>query len=214
MPIWSSRWSLGLVIAVVALLVPRSSVAKRVKPGPVAPAALAEGIARALDNAALLVRESRALLNAGFEAHAGFMLFHALEEFGKAGVLKDGKDRGSAVKRGRDDPFMHHVKKWKRAREHVSDECMTLRRGIFDPAIFDPQIFDVGTLADWEARLNLLYVDWDESRAIWRTAPLVDVADLRASLECVEGVITAKRAEWIATPTGDEASQKAESPQA
>lgn len=74
---------------------------------------------------------------------------------------------------------------------------MTLRRAPFDPAIFGPAIFDAtDTLAEFDEKLRVLYVDWDEERAGLRRLLNVEPEIVRKSAEGLRTVIQRKRREW------------------
>jgi AbiV family abortive infection protein len=127
----------------------------------------------------------------------GDFAFHAIEEFGKALVLKDGIDAGREVPTGPHDAFRNHRQKVEAAKGELPAAFMTLRRAPFDPRVFDPKVFDAtDTIAEFEEKLRALYVDWDEERGGWHRQLIVEPEIVRRSAEGLRAIIHQKRREW------------------
>jgi AbiV family abortive infection protein len=164
---------------------------------PIRVAQLPEGARACLENADSLIDSAVALLDAGRGRHATILFFHAIEEFGKALVLKEGIDAGREVPTGPQDSFCNHRLKVEAAKGELPAEFMTLRRAPFDPRVFDPKVFDsTDTLAEFEEKLRALYVDWDEDRGAWHPQLNVEPEIVRRSAEGLRAVMQRKRREW------------------
>lgn len=164
---------------------------------PIPVAQLSGGSRACLENADTLIDSALVLLDAGRGRHAAILFFHAIEEFGKALILKEALDGGRVVPTGPREAFRDHRQKVEAAKAELPAEYMTLRRAAFDPRVFDPKVFDAtDTLAEFEEKLRALYVDWDEERAGWRRQLNVEPEIVRKSAEGLRTVIQRMRREW------------------
>jgi len=153
------------------------------------------GISKCLDKAKALLTDARILLKSSSLLHASTLFSFALEEFGKAILLKEALDLRS------DDPaqiigFLDHETKLQKLRSHVPEQWIQMFPGAFQGNAFQGGVFQVDVIADLGTRLKSLYVDWDERTHDWRIPPKVDETSLNKSLDQVEHELTDKIAKW------------------
>jgi len=106
---------------------------------------------------------------------------HAVEEYGKLLLLQGYKPVNGFVEFEYDEEFKDHTTKFKLALGKLPDECKRLSKGIFDPSIFNNKIFDVGTIADWYARLKILNTDINDKGNVIKY-PSIDLEMLQKAV--------------------------------
>lgn len=164
----------------------------RERPAPQIPkSALPQGITTCLAIASLRLAEAETLLSNGFLMQAAIVFSFALEEFGKAALLREAS-QGSA------DPaivegFYDHRTKLAVAEKYLPSEYLLLKEAAFHPEPFQPHAVDVGMPADLEVRMASLYVEW---RNGWRYNVEVDPGILGRSMAGVTAAIGEKMATW------------------
>jgi hypothetical protein len=149
------------------------------RPGPSIPRdALREGIVICLTVASLRLEETDVALKQGLLTQAGVVFTFAVEEFGKAALLRQ------AVETGADpatiDGFYEHHDKIAAAAKHVEARFLRLTRGAFAPGVFDPATFDTGgrrtsQLDGPDSSLSGMVVGSPASRSMWRRSDRVAV---------------------------------------
>lgn len=90
--------------------------------------------------------------------------------------------------------FYDHRIKIEAATEHIPEERLLLHRGAFQRNFVQKNAFDVGNPADFEARLDGLYVDWGSKG--WTVGVRVDPRVLSENVAAVADIIQQKQAEW------------------
>ena len=160
--------------------------------------ALTAGIEKCLEVASWRLREASSLLSAdpAPTVTAAIFFTFAIEEFGKAVLIH------KAIKTGEPSVkiagFYDHWVKIEAAAEHIPETRLLLHRGAFQRNFVQKSAFDVGNSADFEARLDGLYVDWRGSKG-WAVGVRVDPAVLADNLAAVGAIIEQKRTEWQTT---------------
>jgi AbiV family abortive infection protein len=125
----------------------------------------------------------RLLQNKGDAAICAGLYMYAVEEYGKFLLLKQYGPSSGKVKVKYKDEFRSHREKFGIAVEHLPRECITLRKGPFDPKIFAPKVFDTDdTITDCETRQAVFYSDFSESGDAIKYIPLVDPKCLEKAL--------------------------------
>ena len=149
-----------------------------------------------LKKSALLLEEAAILATAGDEhvRHSSVLFSYAVEELGKAAILREELERNSEKPTIRG--FYHHPTKIGKATELVGEEQLELRRGAFQRTGFQATGFDVGVQTDLDTRLRALYVDWDPERFVWRTEMSVDKDLLLRNIERLKEVVREKMETW------------------
>ncbi len=164
---------------------------------------LREGIRKCLAKAGQLVDDAIILLNhGGMVSHVFGLYTFAIEEYGKALLLKDHLDDSTSGKRipmeifGRRGGKKSHEKKIARALKEVHDNCKNFRIGVVVRAGSDTtktmtykgkstvvvapmqtgSFFDASSeyIVDFVARMEAFYIDWDEGRKQWKAELTVD----------------------------------------
>ena len=134
------------------------------------------------------------LLDAGKVESAANLYVLAVQELGKAKLLREGFDGGELIPRI--SAFSDHDVKVEKGATVLGSSAMWLRRGAFDSGVFDPNVFDVGTRADEPSRLEVLYVNYGSTG--WLKAPSVDARELRGNIETGLANLSAKEAALLA----------------
>src|SRR5262245_46072333 len=127
------------------------------------------------------LEESRTLLNAESLMLAAVVFSFAVEEFGKAILLRTAYDSGADP--ARIDGFYDHSAKIKAATSRIGDAHL--------------QLGPVGK-ANLQARLAGLYADW---KGEWRYGIHVDRATIERSVEGLGRALEQARIEWSYGPT-------------
>lgn len=130
----------------------------------------------------LLESSERLLDNGGNEAICAGLYTYAVEEYGKLLLLKGYSPIAGKVEIKYKNEFRYHPPKFEKAIKALPGECLTLSRGVFDPAIFDPAIFDTGLVANLEARTGVFYCDFLDSGDGIKPVPEVDKELLRKAI--------------------------------
>jgi len=156
-------------------------------------AALRQGILTCLSVAGLRLDETDLLLDHGFLTQAAVLFSLAVEEFGKASLLRKAYESGQdpVVVKG----FGDHAPKIAAAAAHLDANDLLLdNSGTFDAGVFDAAVFDVGGQVDLPARLSGLYVDWKDGA--WKHGVRVDAEVLARSSRNVQRRISRATTEW------------------
>jgi hypothetical protein len=153
--------------------------------------ALREGIVACLTVARLRLEETDVTLRQGLLTQAGVVFTFAVEEFGKAALLKQGFESGS-------DPvviegFYDHRVKLAAAIDHVEPECLLLAPGGLDLIGLSVTGFTSSQRVDLLSRMSGLFVDWQNG---WVHGLRVDPATLAASNAGLQGAIQAAMTNW------------------
>jgi len=165
----------------------------RRRPDPSIPRhALLEGIRECLAVARRRLNETKTLLEQGLLTQAGIVFSFALEEFGKAALLKRAAESGADP--ARINGFYDHREKMAAAAEHVAPPFLRLTEGAFDASGFDSDAFDTGRQADVAARMAGLYVDWQDGQ--WVHGLQVDGPTLRRSSLGLQAAIRQAMRKW------------------
>lgn len=153
--------------------------------------ALRDGIVACLTVASLRLEETNVALRQGLLTQAGVVFTFAVEEFGKAALLRQGFESG-------DDPavidgFYDHRVKLAAAINHVEPECLLLSPAGLDLIGLSVTGFTSGRRADLLSRVSGLYVDWQNG---WVHGLRVDGATLAASSAGLQSAIQTAMSEW------------------
>jgi AbiV family abortive infection protein len=156
-------------------------------------AALRQGILTCLSVASLRLHETDLLLEHGLLTQAAVLFSLAVEEFGKASLLRKAFEGGQ-------DPvlvkgFRDHAPKIAAAAAHLDANDLLLdNSGAFDAGAFDAGAFDVGRQVDLSARWSGLYVDWKDGA--WNHGVHVDAKVLARSSRNVQTRISRATIDW------------------
>jgi AbiV family abortive infection protein len=156
-------------------------------------AALREGILTCLTVASLRLSETDPLLGRGFVTQAAVLFTLAVEEFGKASLLRKAYEGGQdpVVIQG----FYDHEPKIEAAAAHIGANDLLLdNSGMFSAEMFDASVFDVGRQVDLAARLSGLFVDW--KNGAWNHGVRVDADVLAQSIRNVQRRISLAMTRW------------------
>jgi AbiV family abortive infection protein len=153
--------------------------------------ALRDGIVACLTVASLRLEETDVALRQGLLTQAGVVFTFAVEEFGKAALLKQAFESGT-------DPvvidgFYDHRVKLAAAIDHVGPECLLLTPGGLDLIGLSVTGFTSGRRADLLSRMSGLYVDWQNG---WVHGLRVDAATLAASSAGLQSAIQTAMIKW------------------
>jgi AbiV family abortive infection protein len=158
------------------------------------PSDLKPGIVQCFGKAREHLESGLTLVNAGRVESAANLYVLAVQELGKAKLLRDAFDGGDSTPRIA--AFSDHDANVEKGATVLGSSAMWLRRGAFQPGAFDPRVFDVGTPADEPTRLEVLYVNYGSTG--WLKAPPVDAGELRGNIETALTDLTAKEAALLA----------------
>lgn len=158
--------------------------------------ALRAGIERCLHSALRYLDGARSLLDiTELLPHAGVLFSLAVEEFGKGVLLRRASERGEEV------PtivgFYDHEAKLEAAASELPPDLLMLHSGAFQAGVFQADAFDVDRVADFKARMQSMYVGWNERSQTWIEPTVVDQPTLTKSIEGVERVVRNKLEEWV-----------------
>lgn len=158
--------------------------------------ALRAGTERCLHNALRYLRGARPLVDDLILLPQASILFSfAVEEFGKAILLRRTYERGEMV--SKIVGFYNHKTKLAAAFTEIPSDFLMLHAGAFQTDAFQPGAFDVDRVANFEARMQSMYVDWDERSGTWIGPTDVDQSRLSVSIEGVERFVRNKLEEWM-----------------
>ena len=96
---------------------------------------------------------------------AGLYTF-AIEEYGKFLILSSITEQNGMFRIKYKDEFREHTKKFKKALENISDECILLNSGGFTNTGFTNTGFDTKVIADFNTRLGIFYSDFDDTQKV------------------------------------------------
>ena len=123
------------------------------------------------------------------------MFSFAVEEFGKAVLVRQAYERGEVI------PtiigFYDHEAKLQAASAEIPGDLLMLHVGAFHIDAFQANAFDVNRVANFEDRMQRMYVGWDESSETWIGPTDVDRSTLSSSIEGVERIFKNKLEEWV-----------------
>jgi AbiV family abortive infection protein len=162
-------------------------------PDPIPRAALRQGILTCLSVASLRLQETDLLLPHGLLTQAAVLFSLAVEEFGKASLLRKAFESGqdpAVVK----DFYDHHLKIAAAGAYLDANDLLLDNAGAFDVSVFDAATFDVGRQVDLSTRLSGLYVDWKDGN--WKHGVHVDPEVLARSSRNVQLRISRATIEW------------------
>lgn len=156
--------------------------------------ALRTGTCLALERSASLLADARLASQVGAHLGAAVLFSQAVEEFGKAVMLRTAGLEGSPVV----ENFYDHETKLAKAAEVLPADSLMIFEAAYDANDhFDAErTFGGESADDWQARLDWLYVGWVERDRRWRDVPRIDPALLNANIATVGSVIAAKQREW------------------
>lgn len=157
-------------------------------------AELKPGIVQCFSKAREHLESGLVLLDAGRVESAANLYVLAVQELGKAQLLREGFDGGEPTPQV--TGFSDHDVKVEKGATVLGSSAMWLRRGAFQPGAFDPKAFDVGTPADEPTRLEVLYVNYGSTG--WLKAPPVDAGELRENVQTALADLGAKEAALLA----------------
>ncbi len=126
---------------------------------------------------------------------ASILFSLAVEEFGKAILLRTAYERGGVV--SKIVGFYDHKKKLEAAFTEIPSDLLMLHAGAFQTDTFQTDAFDVDRVANFEARKRAMYVDWDERLGTWTGPTDVDRPTLSRSIEGVGVIVRNKLEEWV-----------------
>lgn len=136
-----------------------------------------------LTNIKDLTKSAKILLDANMEENKEFLGWHpwvagglytfAIEEYGKLLYLLSCKPSEGKVEINYDGQFRNHTKKFKRALDELPPKCKNLHSGSFTTSGFTSSGYNTDTLADFEVRKGIFYVDLDENDKL-KIFPRVD----------------------------------------
>jgi AbiV family abortive infection protein len=133
------------------------------------------GVLRLLESAEIL------LDNGGNEAISAGLYTYAVEEYGKILVLKQSKHVEGKVEIKYREKFRCHSEKFKKAIDDLPKECKTIGITGFEEGFeegFERKYF----LADFEARMDVFYCDFSDSRDGIEPIPPVDKQRLKNAI--------------------------------
>lgn len=116
-----------------------------------------------VDTARIILRGDTAGLYLRF---VYLLLQYAIEEFGKALMLKEEFLRNSSETL-RFDKWVSHEYKFNKAWDVLDKGLKVVHEGAFDTSAFDPAIFDTNVEASHRLRLEAGYVDYVERKGEW-----------------------------------------------
>ena len=163
------------------------------RPDPRIPrASLRIGILTCCSTASLRLGETDAFLQQGLLTQAGVLFSFALEEFGKAVLLRKAYESGA-------DPvlipgFYDHEAKLAAAASEIPPEHLLIDQIGFGEGPFGVGRFDGGVMADLSTRLSGLYVDWKNGE--WVHGRRVNPDVLSESSKGAQRVITQRIIDW------------------
>ena len=166
------------------------------KPPSIPRDALRGGTERCLNSALRYLDGAQTLLDRPtLLPHAGVLFSFAVEEFGKAVLLRRAYEEGEGILTivG----FYDHEAKLEAAAGELPLDLLMLHSGAFHADGFQADGFDVNRVANFKARMQSMYVNWDERSRTWIGPTDVDRATLISSIEGVERVVKNKLEEWV-----------------
>src|SRR5262249_24811852 len=147
--------------------------------------------------------EAETLLAAGYLTQATIVFTFAVEEFGKAVLLRRALERSSSpevlvvVER-----FYDHSAKLEAAATEIPKEGLLVGHPGFQAGAFQADAFQTGASADdWQVRLDAMFVAWvseapDGLEGQWRWGVKTDADVLAKSLKAVQARLGRASIEW------------------
>jgi AbiV family abortive infection protein len=152
---------------------------------------LRQGILTCLSVASSRLAETDALMLQGLLTQSGVLFTFALEEFGKAVLLKRAYDSGNdpALIEG----FYDHQAKLEAAAAMIPADHLRIDQTGYGEAEYGRDRYGGAVLGDFSARLAGLYVDW---KGRWVYGRSVDPEVLSQSSREVQSIVSRLCAEW------------------
>ncbi len=126
---------------------------------------------------------------------ASILFSYAVEEFGKAVLLRRAYEGGEAMPTIVD--FYDHKAKLQAAFPEIPRDLLMLHVGTFQDDAFEADTFDVDRVAAFDARMQSMYIGWDERSRTWTGPTDVDRPTLSRSIEGVGVIVRNKLEEWV-----------------
>lgn len=146
-------------------------------------------VLRYLHGARSLINDSTLL------PQASILFSYAVEEFGKGILLRRAYEREEMV--SKIVGFYDHKTKLAAAFAEIPPDLLMLHVGTFQADAFQADTFDVDRVAGFEARMQSMYIGWDERSRTWTGPTDVDRPTLSRSIDGVELFVKNKLQEWI-----------------
>lgn len=162
------------------------------RPDPFIPrGALRMGVLTCLSVASSRLEETDVLLSHGLLTQAAVLFSFALEEFGKAVLLRKAYESGADL--ASIEGFYDHRTKIEAAATRIDPKHLRIAQGAFDADAFDSGGLDTGRKIDLSTRLSGLYVDWKDD---WIYGVHVDAEVLRQSSKALQLAVSRASAAW------------------
>jgi AbiV family abortive infection protein len=164
---------------------------------------LRNGVVQCLAIVAMRLEEAEVLLAAGFPTQATIVFTFAVEEFGKAVLLR----RSLEESRETDvlvviEGFYDHTAKLEAAATEIPKEALLVGHPGFQAGGFQADAFQIGASADdWKVRLDAMFLDWvsgtaDGLEGKWQWGVRTDVDVISKSLKAVQKRLERAVVEW------------------
>jgi AbiV family abortive infection protein len=151
-----------------------------------------KGIELCKKNVADYLDDARTIISKGRLCHAFLSVQLAIEELGKAIILKEEYERSGndfilvdAAVFGKDGGRGHKLKASK-AWTMLDPSRKILHKGGFEKGAFSEYGFDVDTEASHHTRLKCAYVDFIEEEQLWWIGGILDEAEVLGLIEDIE----------------------------
>ena len=149
---------------------------------------LKDGVVSCLSVVQSRLQEAGVLVEGGYLAQAFVLFSLAVEEFGKAVLLREAYEtRGDPVMI---EGFYDHDRKLDAAAKHVPERFLLVHT---EPVPFSP-LLRVGSPIDLNTRLSALYVDWKDGG--WRVGTPVDSEFLEENMGMLEAIVLEMKIDW------------------
>jgi len=149
-----------------------------------------------LHNVLRYLHGARSLINdSTLLPQASILFSYAVEEFGKGILLRRAYEREEMV--SKIVGFYDHKTKLAAAFAEIPPDLLMLHVGTFQADAFQADTFDVDRVAGFEARMQSMYIGWDERSRTWTGPTDVDRPTLSRSIDGVELFVKNKLQEWI-----------------
>ena len=161
------------------------------------------GIVHCLSIVPIRLGEAETLLTVGYPTQATIVFTFAVEEFGKAVLLR----RAFARSRATDvtvvvDGFYDHTAKLEAAATEIPREGLLVGHEDFQGGAFQADVFQIRASADdWKVRLDAMFVDWvpgaaDGLEGEWHWGIKTDADVLSKSLKEVQERLRRASVDW------------------
>ena len=154
---------------------------------------------------AMRLTEAETLLAQGLPTQATILFTFAVEEFGKAVLLRRAFERSDeTVALVEIEGFYDHVAKLEAAATEIPQQYLLVGHEGFQADAFATDAFQVGATAkEWKTRLGAMFVDWSPSspdglEGRWNWGVRTDPEVLRESIKGVQTRAGRASIEWLA----------------